>query len=128
MKANVRVLAGAALVAALLGSGAAWADHGHARIGIGLNFGIPVSPWYYPPYPYPYYYPYPSVVAVQPPAPTVYVEKTPEVVAAPVQSAPAPQAAGYWYYCQNPQGYYPYVNQCPGGWMTVLPQAPAPAH
>jgi hypothetical protein len=31
----------------------------------------------------------------------------------------------YWYYCQEPQGYYPYVKQCPGGWMKVLPQ-PAP--
>ena len=30
----------------------------------------------------------------------------------------------YWYYCQNPQGYYPYVNSCPGGWMKVVPQPP----
>jgi hypothetical protein len=31
----------------------------------------------------------------------------------------------YWYYCQNPQGYYPYVQQCPGGWMQVVPTPPA---
>jgi hypothetical protein len=37
----------------------------------------------------------------------------------PVYVQPAPTA--YWYYCQNPQGYYPYVQQCPAGWMTVIP-------
>jgi hypothetical protein len=25
----------------------------------------------------------------------------------------------YWYYCQNPPGYYPYVQQCGTGWQTV---------
>jgi hypothetical protein len=29
---------------------------------------------------------------------------------------------GYWYYCQEPAGYYPYVQQCPTEWLTVLPQ------
>jgi hypothetical protein len=59
-----------------------------------------------PPY-YPYgYYANPPVV-VQPPAVTVQPEQN------------------YWYYCQEPQGYYPYVKECPGGWMKVLPQ-PAP--
>jgi hypothetical protein len=32
----------------------------------------------------------------------------------------------YWYYCQNPQGYYPYVKQCPNGWMKVVPSPPPP--
>jgi hypothetical protein len=31
-----------------------------------------------------------------------------------------------WYYCQNPPGYYPYVQQCPAGWQKVRPQAPPP--
>lgn len=34
-----------------------------------------------------------------------------------------------WYYCDNPQGYYPQVPECPGGWQTVEngspPQLPA---
>lgn len=30
--------------------------------------------------------------------------------AAPTQS---------WYYCQNPAGYYPYVQNCAGGWQPV---------
>jgi hypothetical protein len=38
-----------------------------------------------------------------------------------VQRAPA-----YWYYCQNPQGYYPYIQQCPNGWMQVVPPASPP--
>jgi hypothetical protein len=28
-------------------------------------------------------------------------------------------AAQYWYYCQNPAGYYPYVQQCYSGWQIV---------
>jgi hypothetical protein len=30
--------------------------------------------------------------------------------------------AEYWYYCWDPQGYYPYVPECPGGWVKVAPQ------
>ena len=31
----------------------------------------------------------------------------------------------YWYYCQDPKGYYPYIAECPGGWMTVVPEPAA---
>ena len=27
--------------------------------------------------------------------------------------------AGYWYYCADPPGYYPYVTQCNTAWQTV---------
>ena len=27
----------------------------------------------------------------------------------------------YWYYCKDPRGYYPYIPECPGGWITVEP-------
>ena len=57
-----------------------------------------------------YYYGDPSVIVQQPP---VYVEPTP-----PVQQ--------YWYYCQNPQGYYPYVRDCQLGWVQVIPQSASP--
>jgi hypothetical protein len=30
-----------------------------------------------------------------------------------------PYASQYWYYCQNPAGYYPYVAQCTIPWQTV---------
>jgi tetratricopeptide (TPR) repeat protein len=31
-------------------------------------------------------------------------------------------AAGYWYYCNNPAGYYPYIKTCPNGWQQVPPK------
>jgi hypothetical protein len=34
----------------------------------------------------------------------------------------APANPYYWYYCQNPAGYYPYIQQCAGPWQPV----PAP--
>ena len=68
--------------------------------------GAPVnSPSYYPP----------PVVVQQ--APVVYMQLAPQAV--PAQPA-------YWYYCQDPPGYYPYVNQCPRGWMKVVPAPPGP--
>src|SRR5229473_637251 len=30
-----------------------------------------------------------------------------------------PHASQYWYYCQNPSGYYPYVQQCSTNWQPV---------
>jgi hypothetical protein len=34
----------------------------------------------------------------------------------------APESAYYWYYCTDPAGYYPYVQNCGDAWMTVVPQ------
>ena len=31
-------------------------------------------------------------------------------------------AANYWYYCRDPQGYYPYVRRCNGSWEPVPAQ------
>jgi hypothetical protein len=31
----------------------------------------------------------------------------------------------YWYYCQDSQAYYPYVKECPSGWLTVAPSIPS---
>jgi len=42
----------------------------------------------------------------------------PPVVAAPGAPAPAGQ---FWYYCQSPPGYYPYVPQCSLPWEAVPP-------
>lgn len=30
----------------------------------------------------------------------------------------------YWYYCAAAAAYYPYVQNCPGGWELVLPTMP----
>ena len=32
----------------------------------------------------------------------------------------------YWHYCSNPEGYYPHIRKCPGGWMQVVPQLSPP--
>ena len=35
-------------------------------------------------------------------------------------TVPQPQT-NYWYYCQDPEGYYPNVEECPDGWQQVVP-------
>ena len=49
------------------------------------------------------------------------------VYAPPVVAQPAPQPQQYWYYCQSPQGYYPYVKECPSSWLQVVPQPTPPS-
>jgi hypothetical protein len=102
------VLAAAILLFGLAASGEARSGgHFHGGIWIGAPF-FWGAPWLYPAWPsYPYYSPPPVVIERQAP---VYV-----------QPEPQPQ---YWYYCQNPQGYYPYIQRCPGGWLQVVPSAP----
>ncbi len=39
----------------------------------------------------------------------------------PVYVQPPPQPA-YWYYCESARTYYPYVQQCPEGWLEVVPR------
>ena len=58
--------------------------------------------------------------------PTVVVPSALSVIIEQQETAPPTQPQiQYWYYCQNPEGYYPYVKQCPGGWLQVVPQSPA---
>lgn len=102
------------------GVGNAWADHRSH-----LHFGVVIGPYWGPSYyaPYPYYYPpyYPPVV-VERAAPQVYIEQQ---SAAPAPAAPMAAApVNYWYYCAAAKGYYPYINECPGGWQKVLPRPP----
>ncbi len=92
--------------------------HGHGggwgwgpALGLGL-FGLGVWELSQPHY-YPYYYTYPAPV-IQQPAQEIYVQPAP----------PVPANTGYWYYCRNPEGYYPYVKRCPNGWLKVMPTPP----
>jgi hypothetical protein len=85
------------------------------RVGVylGAPFYDPFWPMF-PYYSYPYYYPpYPY------PAPGY-----PEVAQSPTAPATAPAPA--WYYCDDPQGYYPYVRSCNHAWQSV-PAEPAQA-
>jgi hypothetical protein len=135
-KVTCAVLVTAALLLAVPMSGYAGGPRVSFGVGIGVGypgFGIGVGypahwghhhGWWGPrfywggpivvapdPYPYPYY-------DVSPPA---AVEPQP-----PAYAQPAQPQEDYWYYCQNPQGYYPYVKSCPGGWMKVVPQLTPP--
>lgn len=116
------------LLATLLASSGAYADpfhrgrpfggrfYGHHRHpGFSFYFG---TPWYPRPYfSYPYYYPYYPPVVTVPTEPPVYIERDPPQTR---QSL----SPGYWYYCSNPEGYYPYVKDCPYGWRQVDPIPP----
>lgn len=123
----IKLLSSVFLLAGIFVSGTALADRGHGghrHVGIGLYFGEPYYP-YYPPYYYPYQYYYPPVMAA-PAQPPVYIEQQDQ---APSQISPAiPQQATpdsyYWYHCDKPEGYYPYIKNCPDGWQKVAPTPP----
>jgi hypothetical protein len=144
MKRNI-VVAFIVFLVALLVTSIAWAHGGHygppgpgfahqrgfahgyahrPRTRVDVVIG---GAWHYGPYPRyyvqpPYYvYAYPPVIAMQ--SPPVYIERS-----GPQQQQQQPQlmqpTQPWWYYCENPQGYYPYVRVCPNGWQQVPAQPP----
>jgi len=130
MKLQKSIAVLALLAAGLFTSGIAAADRGHgwhgghgSRVGIGVYFGPGFGPYYPYHYPYPYYaypaypYYYPPVV-VAPSSPPTYIEQGSQ------QQAESQPQDNYWYHCDNPDGYYPYIKECPGGWQKVLPEPP----
>jgi hypothetical protein len=60
-------------------------------------------------------------------APAV-VDEDATMYMAPQASAQVAQAAPstYWYYCTNPAGYFPYVQNCNKAWIPVVPQSAPP--
>jgi len=124
---KVTLLSGLMLLAGISVSSSALAEHGrggHAEFGVYLGAPYPYyDPYYYPRhyYPDPYYYP-PVVVVPAPAQPPVYTEQNAPPPA--TQVAPAPQATNYWYHCDKPEGYYPYIKECPAGWQKVSPTPP----
>jgi hypothetical protein len=126
---NLKLLCTLVFLAGISIAGTALADHGYGHgygrgyeheeeddddeggFGIGFDFGEP----YPDPYDAPQYSPYYPPVVMTPPQPPVYIEQ---------QSPAAPQAGSYWYHCDKPEGYYPYVRKCPGGWQKVAATPP----
>ena len=111
-----------AAMALLLGSalpGHAWRGHGghHGYGHYGSGYGYHGYGQYgyrtygYRTYGYRYPYRYYQYVAPKdsPQQPTVYV-----------------QQQTYWYYCETAKAYYPYVQQCPSGWVRVVPPTTGP--
>ena len=133
---------------ALAANDAVWARGSHGHRHSHINLGIRLGGYYNSPgfygyggyggyggysrygyggygfggygYGYPFYYPptyaYPPTVVV-PATPPVYIQRE--------QPQSVQPQTNYWHYCQNPEGYYPYVKSCPGGWLRVAPQPPA---
>ncbi|HEY8698964.1 MAG TPA: hypothetical protein VIM02_15250 [Rhizomicrobium sp.] len=50
----------------------------------------------------------------------------PDYVSEEYYEEPSQDYGDYWYYCRDPRGYYPYVQQCNGQWEPV-PAQPAGA-
>jgi hypothetical protein len=105
------------------GGGGHFAGHGgHGGFSIGFYGGYPYYgyPFYRDPFFYGYGYPYYSspVIVTTPATPPTYIEQSPSVQSQEL-------AAGYWYYCQNPAGYYPYVKECQEPWQQVEPTPPS---
>jgi hypothetical protein len=99
---------------------------GGTRVYFGVGIGapyprawVPYRAWWGPRY----YWGGPIAAVPYYSAPPVVIQQPPPVYAQPEQ----PQAEAYWYYCRDPQGYYPYVKSCPGGWMKVVPN-PGPSN
>ena len=45
--------------------------------------------------------------------PVYYIERSEEEL----------RSSSMWYYCESEAAYYPYVSQCPAGWVQVEPFA-----
>ena len=129
----ILILCALTLSSVVLARGGHGHRHGHFNFGIGIGGYYPgfYSPGFYGSgfygpgfygyrsygYPDPFFnrpfYSYPPTVVV-PVTPPVYIQQE--------QAKPAEPQSSYWYYCQDSEGYYPYVKSCPGGWLPVAPQ------
>jgi len=131
MKTSIKVVGALVLmVSGTLASGAAMADHhdrhghggGHVRFGISIGIPIFASGFYPAPV---YSYPAPAYTYAAPaysyPAPA-YTYPAPAYTY-PTIAAPLPPVDN-WYYCAASRAYYPYIDECPGGWLRVPAQMP----
>ncbi|HEV7928758.1 MAG TPA: hypothetical protein VGP12_01345 [Nitrosospira sp.] len=86
-------------------------SYGYPPIGYGANYGYPPNYGYAPVAP----------IGLPPSAPPIYIQQEVVQVQPPVQG-PNSQGTSYWHYCRQPEGYYPYIKNCPGGWLQVAPE------
>ncbi len=103
------------ILSSALPSQAEW-HGGHG--GFSFRGSIWVGPGWWGPWGYPYSYPYYPYYAESP----VVIEKQASVYVQPNRQQ---EESDYWYFCTKPQGYYPYIKRCPGGWLKVVPSAPS---
>jgi len=87
--------------------------------------------WGAPYYPYSYHYPYSyyddsyAWPVYGGPGPTTYIQQDSGTAA---QTGAGQSSGGeYWYYCTDPAGYYPQIQNCVKGWLKVVPDgSPTP--
>ena len=101
-----------------------WGGYYNPGFGGGSYYNpgfLGVGPYGYRAFGYgnPFFRPYdaypPAVVA--PSRPPIYIQQQESKIPQPKTS--------YWHYCKAPKGYYPYIKECPGGWLQVAPQPSA---
>jgi hypothetical protein len=76
----------------------------------------PFWPYYYS-YPYRYGYGYPYGYVPPPVARAPVRDYVPPDYIPPEDLGPPPQQ--FWFYCDAPEGYYPYVRDCTHEWQPV---------
>ena len=91
------------------------------HVGVDVVIGAPYyRPYWGPGWYDPFWRPYPPVVV---PAPVIVSPPPPPMVYIERPADPVQPAAGFWYWCAAPQGWYPEVSECPQGWQAVPPRA-----
>jgi len=80
-----------------------WGEAAALGLGIGL-LGAINAPLNYNYNNYGYGYVPPLFLYIEPP---IYIQQ-------PIQQ--------YWYFCNSKNAYFPYVKECPEGWMQVVPK------
>ena len=97
---------------AIVGIAGGIATPAQARVFIGFGF----APWgYYDPWYGPDAYGPPVVYG---PPPTI-IAPAPGYASAPAPITGAAPPPPTWYYCDQPAGYYPYVQRCTTQWRQV---------
>jgi len=87
-------------------------DHGRADFFIESPYSRP-NFYYWPYYSFEPYYSSPSII--MPSRPPAYIDQG---TVLNIQSF----GPNSWDYCQEPAGYYPYVQECSAGWQRIEPQ------
>ena len=116
------------------GGGHFWGPFGGLVLGSAIVYSAmqPRTVYYQPRVTY---WPYGPVAMVGPDSASAYYAD-PSYAGPPATSIPPPPQGGaqvsalsapgseWWYFCKDPNGYYPYVRDCKTGWEKISPTPP----